>query len=62
MLVVGGGVCYGPLCVDTTLYQGTLSMNGGCIGGGPYECGYPLSKRVVVSSVLIKIPIPGWSD
>ena len=58
MLVVGGGLCFGPLCWDTTLYQGTLSMNGGCIGGGQYECGYPLSKQVIVSALLIKIPLP----
>ena len=58
MLVLGGGLCYGPLCFDTTLYQGTPSMNSGCIGGGQYECGYPLSKQVVVSALLVKIPIP----
>ena len=58
MLVLGGGLCYGPLCFDTTLYQGTLSMNSGCIGGGQYDCGYPLSKQVVVSALLVKLPIP----
>ena len=58
MLVIGGGLCYGPLCFDTTLYQGTLSMNGGCIGG-EYDCGYPLSKQVIVTSVVFKLPLPG---
>lgn len=61
MLVVGGGVCAGPLCFDTTLYQGTFSMNGGCLGGSKeYDCGYPLSKRVITTLVLFKLPLTGW--
>jgi hypothetical protein len=59
MLVVGGGACYGYVCADTTLYQGTLSMNGGCIGG-EYDCGYPLSKQVVTTMVVFKLPLTGW--
>lgn len=57
MLVIGGGLCFQRLCWDNSFYTGTLSMNGGCLNGGQYDCGYPLAKQVGVSLITFRIPL-----
>ena len=51
MGLVGGGLCYGWACVESTYYHGIGGMN--CLT----PCGLPIAKEAVVSLVSLKIPV-----